>query len=292
MNTISFFGNEGLTMTSANHIANLAKEYIKSNERGINNVNFVDTYLTIIGSDVEQPISAGLPDEALNYIEENLRVISEAHSLIAWLREAIKAHNKLICDIEAQTLNEYCQTCGKTLPVEPYREKAITKEAYTESLTVKERNKILMLQAQASVYGKYIHPDGPFSKAREELMEKMANATEVKGNGRDTLLYHFKPTADAMKVDATFYQLQREYRAAQAELNGYLHKIDQAVQKDADEKTKAFDDAMAAYRLELSVLTKEFENSRVERLEEARKLRIVIPNELKGIYHIISELGK
>lgn len=28
------------------------------------------------------------------------------------------------------------------------------------------------------------------------------------------------------------------------------------------------------------------------RLEEARKLRIVIPNDLKGIYAIVSELGK
>lgn len=292
MSTLSFFGNEGLTVTSANHIANLAKEYTKSNERGMNSVTFIDTDLTIIGSETKQNISVGLPDEALSHIEENLRVISEAHSLIAWLREAIKAHGKLIYDIEAQTLDEYCQECGKTLPVEPHRENGITKEAYTESLTVKERNKILMLQAQASVYGKFIHPDGPFSKARAELMEKMANATEVKENGRDTLLYHFKPTADAMKVEATFYQLQREYRAAQAELNGYLHKIDQAVQKDADEKAKAFHDAMAAYRLELSVLTKEYENSRMERLEEARKLRIVIPIELKGIYHIISELGK
>lgn len=292
MSTSSFFGTEGLTMTSANHIANLAKEFTKSNERALNSVSFIETTLTIIGSDTAQPIHTGWSNEVIDHVEENLRAISEANSLIAWLREAIKAHDKYVKRIEAQNLQDYCQERGITVPVEPRRQESITKEEYIETLSIKERNKILMLQTQAAVYGKYIHPEGPFSGARAELMEKLSNETEVKGNGRDTLLYHYRPTADAMRVEAMFYQLQKEYRAAQAEFNGYLHKIDLAVQQDADEKSKAFHDAMVSYRLELSVLTKEFENAKLERLEEARKLRIVIPNDLKGVYSIISELGK
>ena len=292
MSNSSFFGLEGLTLTSANHIANLAKEFTKANERALNSVSFIETTLTIIGSDAAQPIHTGWSNEAIDHVEENLRAISEANSLIAWLREAIKAHDKYVKNIEAQTFQDYCQERGIAVPVEPRRQESITKEEYIETLSIKERNKILMLQTQASVYGKYIHPEGPFSGARAELMEKLANETEVKGNGRDTLLYHYRPTADAMRVEAMFYQLQKEYRAAQAELNGYLHKIDQAVQKDADDKSKAFHDAMVSYRLELSVLTKEFENAKLERLEQARKLRIVIPNDLKGVYSIVSELGK
>ncbi len=292
MSTSSFFGTEGLTMTSANHIANLAKEFTKSNERSLNNLSFIETSLTIIGSDVNQPISSGWPTEALSCVEKNLRAISEAHSLIAWLREAIKAYEKYVKSIEAKTLEEFCEEHNATMPIEPRRKQPITKEEYIGTLPIKERNKMLMLQAEAAVYGKYIHPDGHFAGARTELMEKMANETEVKGSGRDTLLYHYRPTADAMKVEDLFYRLQKEYRAAQAELNGYLHKIDQAVQQDADEKSKAYNDAMATYHLELSVLTKSFESDKLHRLEEARKLRIVIPNDLKGIYSIISELGK
>lgn len=292
MSNSSFFGLEGLTMTSANHIANLAKEFTKTTERNLNSVSFIETSLTIIGSDAVQPIHTGWSDAALDHIIENLRVVSEANSLIAWLREAIKAYDKYVKSIEAQTLEEYCDECGVAIPEEPRREPSITKEEYIETLTIKERNKILMLQAQAAVYGKYIHPEGPFAGARAELMEKMANETEVKGNGRDTLLYHHKPTADVMKVEDCFYQLQREYRATQSELNGYLHKIDQAVQKDADEKSKAFHDAMVSYRLNVAKLTKAFEDYKMLRLEEARKLRIVIPNDLKGIYAIVSELGK
>lgn len=292
MTELSFFGTEGLTMTSANHVANLAKEFAKTTEHNLNSVSFIETNLTIIGSDAVQPIHTGWCDAALGCITENLRVVCDANALIAWLREAIKAYDKHVKAIEAQTLEEYCQECGVALPEEPRRESSITKEEYIETLTIKERNKVLMLQAQAAVYGKYIHPEGPFAAARAELMEKMANGTEVKGNGRDTLLYHYKPTANAIKVEDCFYQLQREYRATQAELNGYLHKIDQAVQKDADEKSKAFHDAMVSYRLKNAELTKEFENYKMLRLEEARKLRIVIPNDLKGIYAIVSELGK
>lgn len=288
----SFFGTEGLTLTSANHVANLAKEFTKTNERALNSVSFIETRLTIIGSDTTQPIHSGWTNENLDHIDENIRVICDAHSLIAWLREAIKAHEKHVKSIEALTLEEYCVEQGINLPEEPGRTPSITKEEYVETLSIKERNKILMLQAEAAVYGKYIHPEGPFSGARAELMEKMANETEVQGNGRDTLLYHHAPTADAMKVESVFYQLQKKYRAVQAELNGYLHKIDQAVQHDADEKSKVFHDAMALYRYQLSVLTKDFQSAKMERLEEARKLRIVIPNDLKGIYAIVSELGK
>lgn len=288
----SFFGTEGLTLTSANHVANLAKEFTKTNERALNSVSFIETRLTIIGSDTTQPIHSGWTNEYLDNIDENIRVICDAHSLIAWLREAIKAHEKHVKSIEALTLEEYCVEQGINLPEEPARTPSITKEEYVETLSIKERNKILMLQAEAAVYGKYIHPEGPFSGARAELMEKLANETEVKGNGRDTLLYHYAPTADAMKVESVFYQLQKKYRAVQAELNGYLHKIDQAVQHDADEKSKVFHDTMVSYRYQLSVLTKDFQSAKMERLEEARKLRIVIPNDLKGIYAIVSELGK
>lgn len=288
----SFFGTEGLTLTSANHVANLAKEFTKASERALNSVSFIETRLTIIGSDTTQPIHKGWPNEALDHIDENIRAICNAHSLIAWLREAIKAHEKHVKSIEAQTLEEYCVEQSVNMPEEPVRALPITKEEYMETLSIKERNKVLMLLAEAAVYGKYIHPEGPFSRARAELMEKLSNETEVKGNGRDTLLYHYEPTADAMKVEAVFYQLQKDYRAVQAELNGYLHKIDQAVQHDTDEKSKAYHDALASYRYQLSVLTKEFQSTKMERLEEARKLRIVIPNDLKGIYTIISELGK
>lgn len=39
MSNSSFFGTEGITMTSANHIANLAKGFTKTNERPLNSLS-------------------------------------------------------------------------------------------------------------------------------------------------------------------------------------------------------------------------------------------------------------
>lgn len=45
-----FFGEHGLTSTSANHMANIAQEKIVSNEAKLKNLNFVTTTVDIVGS--------------------------------------------------------------------------------------------------------------------------------------------------------------------------------------------------------------------------------------------------
>lgn len=45
-----FFGESGLTSTSANHVANLAKEFISSNENYLNNISFINCKIGIIVS--------------------------------------------------------------------------------------------------------------------------------------------------------------------------------------------------------------------------------------------------
>lgn len=50
MNNKVFFGENGLTSTSANHIANLAKEFISTNENYLNNISFVNCAIGLIGT--------------------------------------------------------------------------------------------------------------------------------------------------------------------------------------------------------------------------------------------------
>ena len=45
---LTFFDTNGLTSTSANHIANLAKEYVQAQTQELENVEFFNSYLTII----------------------------------------------------------------------------------------------------------------------------------------------------------------------------------------------------------------------------------------------------
>ena len=87
---LTFFDTNGLTSTSANHIANLAKEYVQAQTQELENVEFFNSYLTIIGSDKEQRVQHGWDKEQMQGIADRLRSISLANSLIAWLREAIR----------------------------------------------------------------------------------------------------------------------------------------------------------------------------------------------------------
>lgn len=288
----SFFGKEGLTLTSANHIANLAKEYVRNVERNLNSVSFYSTELTIIGSDTLQLIHSGWVECQLVHTEEHLLSISEAHALIAWLREAIKEHERMMARAQSLSLGEYLLQTGRTMPEAPKCLSSISKEDYIAALSVKERNRILALQAKASVIGKYIHPDGKFAEARKELHDKLNNPNAVDGGGRDTLIYHYTPTVDPFKAEGIFYELQQLHRSTQAELNGYLHKIDMAVQKDAEEKASAYRKAKSEYTAQMAKLTEELEDVIEARLDELRQLRIIIPNELKGIYETVSVLGK
>lgn len=283
-----FFSTDGLTLTSANHIANLAKEYAKNAESELNNVSFVNKSLTIVGSDNTQTIHKGWTPEVFDEIDAKLNVIAQAHSLIAWLREAIKAHGTLMSLIEGEELSDYYET----LPTKPVKAKEITKDEYIKLLTIKERNRIYALQARAAVFGTYIHPDGRFWKARKELMDKRSNPTEVCGQGRDTLLYMFEPTIPVENVDTQFYVLQQKHRAIQAELNGLLHKIDTSVEEYNAKVKREYNEALADYNAEIARLTSIMEAEREHKLVEARKLRIVIPNDLQEIYQTISALGK
>lgn len=288
----SFFGKEGLTMTSANHIANLAKEYVRNVERNLNSVSFYNTELTIIGSDSLQLIHSGWDESQLVHTEEHLLSISEAHALIAWLREAIKEQESLMTKAQSLSLGQYLLQTGREMPLEPKCKPSISKEEYIATLSVKDRNRILTLQSKAAVIGKYIHPDGKFAEARKELHDKLNNPNAVDGGGRDTLIYHYTPTVEPFKAEGIFYELQQLHRSTQAELNGYLHKIDMAVQKDAEEKGSAYRKAKSEYAAQIAKLTEELEDVIESRLDELRQLRIIIPNELKGIYEIVSALGK
>ena len=89
-----FFGEEGLTSTSANHIANIAKEYYQSLEAELDATNFIKEEIAIVGSIEKTETNTGTPD-ILNAVDENIKNIIAAKALIAWLREAIKLKNKL-----------------------------------------------------------------------------------------------------------------------------------------------------------------------------------------------------
>ena len=138
-----FFGENGLTSTSANHVANLAKEFISSSENYLDSISFVNCEVGLIGSDKNQTYSLGVHN--LNDVEAILADIAKCKALIAWLREAIKAKNSLISDINNFNIFNYCRLKEIPYPERPQLPNYLTAEKYYDSLPIKERNEYYSL---------------------------------------------------------------------------------------------------------------------------------------------------
>lgn len=287
-----YFSENGLTSTSANHIANLAKEYYQTLEMKLDNIKFYDEKISLISSSDSKLLRGGITPSTLEEIKSDLYKIADAKSLIAWLREAIKAKDNLLKEVKYLSFGDWCKQNNVECPEMPEMAEILTEDEYLSTLSVKERNRYFQLQTICSVIGQYIHPKGTYSRARKDLKNKMQNPNSLSGSGRDAILYSYTPTITLVSADALFFDLQAKHREFQAELNGMLHKMQQAI--DADEVAKRAEHT--AKMNECGALIRkynaEYRKSLKEKEIEISKLKIIIPNSLSEIYNTISELGK
>lgn len=292
-----FFKKEGeegvaLTSTSANHIANLAKEYIQGVETQLNNVCFFNAEVSLVGSTGASIIQTGGTSEVLNNLQSLLEGVAQAKSLIAWLREGIKAKENLMKDLQNIGLEGWCNENGLAYPEAPSRGHVLTEVEYYASLPIKERNRYYQLETEAAVFGKYIHPNGHLSDARKELKDKLQHPHEVDGKGRDALIYTYTPTVFVAEVDNVFFELQKKHREVQAQLNAMKYSCEQAINESTSKVNSEYMIASQKYQARLKEILGAFKTWNDEKSQEYSKLKIVIPNSLLGIYNTINSLGK
>lgn len=282
-----------LTSTSANHIANLAKEYIQGVEAQLNNISFFSVEVALVGSTGDtSTIQTGESSEALDNLQSLLEGVARAKSLIAWLREGIKAKENLMKDLQTISLEDWCKENGLTRPETPNYGHVLTEVEYYASLPIKERNRYYQLETEAAVLGKYIHPDGHLSDARKELKDKIYHPHKVDGKGRDALIYTYTPTTSMAIVDNVFYELQKKHREIQAQLNAMKYSCEQAINKSTNKVNTEYMAASRKYQAELKGILGAFKTWKDEKSQEYSKLKIIVPNSLLGIYNTINSLGK
>lgn len=294
MNKIFFapedYNGVKLTSTSANHVANLAKELIRNLESNLSNLCFYNENLTLVGSSETSAIRIGTKD--VYNIPADLEDIAKAKSLIAWIREALKAKEKLSKELSIHYQDMYLEANGLTMPKEPEYDHMLTEEEYYDSLTVKERNRYYELETLAAVIGKAIHPDGPYAKAREELNKVIQNPNVVKGNGRDTLIYNRVPSLDTKDVENIYFELQKVHREVQSELNSIKYKYTLALEASQNAVYSKYNTEYAAYKEEMKALRSKMQDYYNQETNRVMSLKIIIPNSLMDIYEQVSKLGK
>ena len=299
---VVFFKEQGLTSTSANHIANLAKEAYKELENELASTIFYTTTVSLISSEESKQLRKGVDSDFLDSVAEKLKKIARLKSLIAWLREAIKAKETLKSETEDMHIKDIAERLGIKVPEEPeYKEDAapvMTEEEYWASKNVKERNHYLELETECAVIGQAIHPDGWLARSRKRLFEVINKPNEISGGGRDTLLHSYTPTVSVGQVEDTYFALQKKHRALQAELNKLKHECEMAIAADKRRNLTEQSNIIAENRRlheEYVFQNREFYNKtdqfREKELERIAALKIVIPDSLKDVYNEISNLG-
>ncbi len=276
----AFFGPQGLTAASANHIADMAKENYQAIEKRFSLMDFHKKTVALIGSSDETVLSYGTSKEQFAGIQEDLNEVVDLKRLIVYLREAIKAKETLA----EEAGNITSEKLDRLLEDRPAKEPELTEREVMDSWPVKERNRYLSLETKCAVIGKFIHPDGDYSAARSLYMERMAAPKSVKENGRDTLVYTYYPNVDATEVEALFFSLQAEHRSAQAELNGMKHNIEQTIAKDKAEKSGRWTAAHEKWAADVALAREELNRERERKSKEVEAFKIVIPDNLRQIY--------
>lgn len=287
-----FFADTGLTSTSANHIANLAKEYYQEEESKLLNYKFYDEYITLLPSTEKIQILQGDKTPSLELIPSLLDKVAKAKSLIAWLREAIKARALLIDNTTHLSIFEYCNIVDLKAPEVILRERHLTEDDYYSTLSVKERNTYYWLETQVSTIGKYIHNSGVFANARKEHKDKIQNPIIQENTDNGILIHNFCTSVSSCKMDEVFFELQAKHRQYQAQLNKIKFDCESAILKDKTEKDTKYNLESTKYTTEMSKINESYNKYIREETQRINNFKIIIPKDLQDIYNEITALGK
>lgn len=285
-----FFGEVGLTSTSANHIANKVKEYIRNEETAINNVSFLIKEVELLSGDSKKLIRSGLSTDEVKDLASTLKFIGDCKGLSAWLREAIKAKEAATKDVDHLSLSEWAELNSLEVPQVPSKEVALTEDDIIAAMPVNDRVKYYCLEAKVATIGKAIHNGGSFAEARKEMQRRLTTPCDVIGEGRDAMIYIYNPSAEQEVVDYEFMNLVNLHRELQAELNKIKYSIETKVKESEYAVNEKYTKAYAEYSTALKDITNKWSEWTHAEKMRIQNLKIVIPESLKDTYDVISKV--
>lgn len=277
-------GKDGLTITSANHIANISKEMYEAIVSRMESLRFYsrDYMLAIAGKTfrVENESEKG----ELETLASGLKEVGALKSLIAYLREGIKAKNQLNSDSAFEEHIEELIKAGREDLKKPTSKKEVTFEEELDKLSAEQKARYFALEARCATIGSFIHPDGAFAKARREFLSHTKDPIKVVGKGQEAEINSYSSGFTAEEIDAVFFELQKEYRNIQAEFNKLKAEVDERV---AEANKQIANDALNA--MKLWVGTRKVERTKYD--GEVKALKVVIPQNLREVYERVNAVA-
>ncbi|MDR0865287.1 MAG: hypothetical protein LBO74_10220 [Candidatus Symbiothrix sp.] len=294
-----FFGEKGITSSSANHVCNMGKEYIEATHKSLDSLNFVTSSVTDFNGANTHILKEGVKiseEDILNKLSK----IAEINSLIAYLREAIKAKNNELILLKEQDFE--CSISQEDFYLKAIQAKqeefGFLKDEYTEyevedalaELNIKERNEYFSLEAEASVIGKFIHSKSPYDLARTALMDCTTNSSEIKEYGNTVVIVKKTPAITIEEADNLLFKLQRKHREVSAQLNAIKHKLQERVTEMNLIANQIHEAILSDYKELKDKEESKFNADKIKATKEMANLKIVIPNSLESVLNFLNTL--
>lgn len=296
MNNV-FFENGFMTSTEAQNICNIAKEAVTNEHERLSAVSFYDTEIASIISP-EAFIKTKISPNDISWISESLDKIGKYNALNAWLKEAIKAKEEAMDEVDTMDVTtldfyeDYIKPEEPTIGYNSFDEEQVMNEWSADKL-----NRYYTLNSEAAVIGKYIHDSGAIAKARKDLVNKMANPSTVSGQGRETIVFKYVPSVDTEVVEGIYMSLLAKHRKLNAELNSLKAEIKETINKKNIEASIAFRDKHTEWEYKISEyysLIKQrdakINEYKISEKERISKLKINVPSSLMDTYKEIKAL--
>ena len=285
-----FFGQEGITDTKANQIADFAKLSYTESEEILKSLAFINESVETINGEIKKELVFGV--KKLDDILPTIERIGNLKSLCAWLREAVAAHQRLLNEVKNCSIATYANNNGIKMPLTPLREITISEDEVIASFDIKKRNRYYWLESMAATIGEVIHKNGSFDKARKYYYEKLSNPRHAIGSGNDMIIYTYTPSIAKDLVESSFHELQQKHGSYQSELNSIKAEIKSRITNDEIDKNRKYEEEYQAYNDEFSKIANQFNTWKSEEMKRIAALKIVIPNALKDIFEEIASIGK
>ena len=293
-------GEKGLNETSASHLCALASQIKAHHESILKNVSFVDSFIDVVGSDAN-PKQTNIGMKSIEEIDEAIKEIGRMNAFISWFAEARELLENIRKTVNGVSINAWMKASGIEEPEKPEltsnEVKTSTLDDMIDELSVKDRQMYLTLEAKASVYGKFIHPDQPMDRARNRMHEIVSKPYVSEGRGRDTIIYHHVPSIDTNLVDIEFNKLQSEYRKIEQQLNHMKSDLRKKLNiRNTEEnnernlRLQKYKEERAAYDNKMHELTLQYNQWVLDENTKISKIKFIIPDNLKETYTYLESL--
>ena len=293
-------GEKGLNETSASHLCALASQVKARYESVLKNVGFIDSFIDVVGSDAS-PKQTNIGMKSIEVIDEAIEEIGKMNAFISWFAEARELLENFRKMISIINIDSWMKSYDIEKPEKPELTSSEVKNSTLDDmiseLSVKDRQTYLALEAKASVYGKFIHPDQPMDKARNRMHEVVSKPYVSEGRGRDTIIYHHVPSIDTKIVDDEFNKLQAEYRKIEQQLNHMKSDLRKKLNiRNTEEnnernlRLRKYKEERAAYDNKMRELTLQFNQWVLDENAKISKIKFIIPDNLKDTYTYLESL--